>query len=855
MPFFRFSFQVKKGEQLNMFDSSAKPPTAPSAPATPSASAPRQTGQHGAERPGHKYIRRELGANNEFRYWYLDPHGKEYEGDENGKPKPNPLTPAATGPVASPMQRPAQPAVQGGQTQMHLGLRSQSTEPPRKPGESWYQENRDVAPPPEPERSTASPSQKKPWQQDRRGLISDQANEKAQAAKEAEPQQEPAKEVDTDTRRAAAEQVFANHGQELDRRMAEHGDPEPTAEEPKVAEAKPKQQPFQFVAKPPQVTANEAEPAQEAPAEAPPKVYDPELAFTSKYDKFESSTEPIEINYPAPYYEMTKDDILDSVMFQTSGLFKQSSDAYKLYRRELGKAEEAVIRARDNGYDLPKEILDSYEYELRDTNKRKRAPISEESEAAPRELRRKGRAVENFAATIPSEVTDAQLEKMILRDGIEAEPRGINRILEIIGYRGDADTSPGRKGDRYARSGMFSESEYKDGPNGKRIWKIIENLEKKGYVEVMGEKGSAARRTAITPEGARNLAGAKKSLSGMLGRLFEKLVGRIRKNEEIEDAGKETETEPSEGQKKAGNYKKGKVQIQGLTVTIENPAGSIRRGVDASGEEWACKMKNDYGYINRTVDHDGDQVDVFLGKAPDSDRVYIIDQNKENGRFDEHKVMLGFESEKDAKKAYKANYDDDREQYIGCISDLSMDEFKEWLEYSKPNERASEYRDAEKSALILCDLLKAIRLQTSKPDHSELNESAQTPKDETLPGETKVSTDGVAYVLGQKDSQSKPRWHRAYIAERLGEINNLTGMKKLTDDISSDRKAFDEAFAETEERKIIGQMAFEKYRDLRQKKANAQKETGKEGEKKEPSQLQTAINQNVRAAINQEGTV
>ena len=45
-------------------------------------------------------------------------------------------------------------------------------------------------------------------------------------------------------------------------------------------------------------------------------------------------------------------------------------------------------------------------------------------------------------------------------------------------------------------------------------------------------------------------------------------------------ARKETDTEPTEAQKHEGNYAKGKVNLYGLTISIENPKGSIRRGKD-----------------------------------------------------------------------------------------------------------------------------------------------------------------------------------------------------------------------------------------------------------------------------------
>ena len=128
----------------------------------------------------------------------------------------------------------------------------------------------------------------------------------------------------------------------------------------------------------------------------------------------------------------------------------------------------------------------------------------------------------------------------------------------------------------------------------------------------------------------------------------------------VAEAEAETDTSPTDGQKEAGNYKKGHVRIGQFDITIENPKGSLRRGVDKSGKAWEQTMRNTYGYIRGTEGVDGDHIDVFLTNDIDSwngRRVYIVDQYNEDGTFDEHKVMLGFNDEADAQDAYLSNYE------------------------------------------------------------------------------------------------------------------------------------------------------------------------------------------------------
>ncbi len=143
-------------------------------------------------------------------------------------------------------------------------------------------------------------------------------------------------------------------------------------------------------------------------------------------------------------------------------------------------------------------------------------------------------------------------------------------------------------------------------------------------------------------------------------------------------------TEPTEEQKKAGNYRMGHLRIDGLDITIEQPRGSVRSGVDDDGNTWSTNMQHTYGYIRGTRGKDGDHIDLFLSDNLEgwNGDVYIVDQVDRHGSFDEHKVMYGFNSLEEAKSAYLSNYSDDW-QGLGNITAVSRDEFKKWLKSSK----------------------------------------------------------------------------------------------------------------------------------------------------------------------------
>ena len=170
----------------------------------------------------------------------------------------------------------------------------------------------------------------------------------------------------------------------------------------------------------------------------------------------------------------------------------------------------------------------------------------------------------------------------------------------------------------------------------------------------------------------------------------------------IAQAEAETDTEPTEAQKEAGNYKKGHVRIGQFDITVENPKGSVRRGVDASGKAWEQTMRNTYGYIRGTEGVDGDHIDVFLTNDIDGwngRRVYIVDQYNEDGTFDEHKVMLGFNDEAEAQDAYLSNYEKGWSfKHKLVLSSVNLPDFEKWINSShRKTKPFAEYKSVNKA--------------------------------------------------------------------------------------------------------------------------------------------------------------
>lgn len=189
---------------------------------------------------------------------------------------------------------------------------------------------------------------------------------------------------------------------------------------------------------------------------------------------------------------------------------------------------------------------------------------------------------------------------------------------------------------------------------------------------------------------------------GDLGEVISHIDKQAKLAADIAAAESEVNTDPTPGQKEAGNYKKGHVQVGTFDVTIEQPVGSVRRGKDADGKEWETTMQNTYGYIRGTEGVDGDHIDVFLSTDIDAwngRRVVIVDQYNPDGSFDEHKVMLGFNEKADAINAYLANYEKGWEKGRRLVfSTATLEDFEKWIESSHRKQKPyHEYKIADKA--------------------------------------------------------------------------------------------------------------------------------------------------------------
>lgn len=296
-------------------------------------------------------------------------------------------------------------------------------------------------------------------------------------------------------------------------------------------------------------------------------------------------------------------------------------------------------------------------------------------DAAVAERKRRAEAAESAGG-------DEASEQATVVAGSDAEPQQPVVASEepVKGNEADADALAKEAEEKLSERITDTEDEWTEPSEYGEIYKHRMFVDGKEVIKV------------DAPDKSKNYPGTYYEIDGkQFGDLYE-VANYIDGNEQplsakIEAASAEVNTDPTEAQKEAGNYKKGHVQVGTFDITIEQPQGSVRKGTDADGKQWESKMNNTYGYIRGAVGVDGDHIDVFLSNDIDGwngRKVFVVDQYNPDGSFDEHKVMLGFNDQDEAKGDYLANYEQGWENGRRIdITGVNLEDFEKWIESSK----------------------------------------------------------------------------------------------------------------------------------------------------------------------------
>ena len=343
----------------------------------------------------------------------------------------------------------------------------------------------------------------------------------------------------------------------------------------------------------------------------------------------------------------------------------------------MALSEIAHNRTLDNGYDLSEELSNAVDLVVR----AKQADPDTYKEGMP--VSPFGRQQGLFDDELGDKrITDATT--LLLADILNStKPSDLRKVLAT--YNGEGETAANGQLDIFSGD-LRSKEEILTDINKHFI--NATSKEQQALVDAaIAERKRRAAEAAATEQSGRNdtveQTATNETSSGQPQPVPVEStpIGETSTPDEVQAQRELTETNPTEAQKEAGNYRKGHIKVDGYDIVLENPKGTTRSGKDANGKEWSITMKHDYGYIRGTKGTDGDHIDVYLSDNPTAGNVYVVDQiDQQTGDFDEHKVMYGFDSMDEAVQAYRDQYEDGWK--VGNVTEVSREEFKKWVDSS-----------------------------------------------------------------------------------------------------------------------------------------------------------------------------
>lgn len=404
------------------------------------------------------------------------------------------------------------------------------------------------------------------------------------------------------------------------------------------------------------------------------------------------------------------------------------NDVNELFRNATPKEQQAIVdaaiaeRKRNAEAEAEQRGRDEATEQTKDAVQRStepQQPAVAETEPAKQE--------ETPQTEEPNTDTIAEEEEEALR----------NRITETD----EEWTEPSANGDIYKQKLLI---------DGKEVIKVDAPDESKNYPGTYYE--GDGKQFGDLQEVVRHLDGAEQPLSA-----------------KIKTASADVNTEPTEAQKEAGNYKKGHVQVGTFDITIEQPQGSVRKGTDADGKQWESKMHNTYGYFRGTEGVDGDHIDVFLSNDIDGwngRKVYVVDQYNPDGTFDEHKVMLGFNDMDEAKSDYLANYEkgwEDGRRIV--VSATNLEDFEKWIDSShRKTKPFAEYAGVKKETVANTPAKEEAAVPTDNA-----NNAAYTITPATYTNKKGKTSDVSLLTFNDELTADQERAVKEFAKERLGE--------------------------------------------------------------------------------------
>jgi predicted RNA methylase len=148
--------------------------------------------------------------------------------------------------------------------------------------------------------------------------------------------------------------------------------------------------------------------------------------------------------------------------------------------------------------------------------------------------------------------------------------------------------------------------------------------------------------------------------------------------EDVATAAAQADQQGTPAQHEANNVQRGHARWNGLDITIEAPAGGVRRGTAPDGTPFETTHPHAYGYVRGVPSAaDGQAPDITIGPNPQAPNAYVIDEiDPKTRKYRQSKSFAGFDSAQAARAAYLGISSKD-ESHIGGMTAVPRDEFVE----------------------------------------------------------------------------------------------------------------------------------------------------------------------------------
>jgi N12 class adenine-specific DNA methylase len=201
-------------------------------------------------------------------------------------------------------------------------------------------------------------------------------------------------------------------------------------------------------------------------------------------------------------------------------------------------------------------------------------------------------------------------------------------------------------------------------------------------------------------------------------------------SEDIRTAAGKASQDHTPKQGEANNTQRGHyVWDDDMGVTIEAPAGGVRRGVAPDGTPFEQRFTHDHGYFKGVKGADGQEADVTVGPHKQSPAVFVIDEiDPKTGKFRQTKSFVNFHTPDEAFQAYLGQ-EGKTPDMIGGMAAFQRGDFKDMAKAGGLAKPVAPRPEPTQKATKATEPQPAAPIYNESPIHAALAQVGENPSD------------------------------------------------------------------------------------------------------------------------------